>query len=99
MADATANEPIAAEEPKEIEEGEEKAEGSEAEGEGEEGAKAEYEKCVFEAKAYASESIAQVEAEVHTLIPKNTRPLIKMRVTRPRKHFGDVFAAFLDKEA
>lgn len=39
-----------------------------------------------------------VEQEVQTLITKNNRPLIQMRVTRPRKHFGDYHATFLDKD-
>ena len=58
--------------------------------------KQEYIKKEFVARPYVSET--GVQQEVEQSIVKDTRPLLKMRISRPRKEYGQDGFNFVDKE-
>lgn len=57
--------------------------------------KQDYVKKTFVARPYES---PETLAEVENLIVKNSRPLIKLQVTKQRKEFGGEFTTFVDRE-
>lgn len=74
------------------------AEGSEfGEDAEDDGEKKEYVKKDFVAKPYSSDGIT--ETEVNNLIVKNSRPLIKMRVSKLRREFGLENYQMIEKDA
>jgi len=76
-------------------------EGSEGEGDGadEDGGqpKQEYVKKEFVARPYSSQFGTDVE--VKAIIVKNTRPLMRIRISRPRRDFGNEGFSYIDREA
>lgn len=76
-------------------------EGSDAENEGGEDGegqgKQEYVKKEFVAQPYVSPY--QTDLEVKGLITKNTRPLVRIRISRPRRDFGHEGYSYIDREA
>lgn len=74
------------------------AEGSEfAEGDEDDGEKKEYVKKDFVARPYISDGVT--EENVNSLIVKNTRPLVKMRVSKLRREFGLENYQMIEKDA
>lgn len=76
-------------------------EGSDAENEGGEDGdgqgKQEYVKKEFVARPYVSPY--QTDSEVKGLIVKNSRPLMRIRISRPRRDFGHEGYSYIDREA
>jgi hypothetical protein len=53
---------------------------------------------VFVARPYQSEFVAATEKEVNEMIVGNSRPLMKMRFSKPRKEFSGEARNLIDRE-
>ena len=88
--------------PNEQPEGEESegdgSQGSQGDGGDEEGDKGEFQPTVFVAKPYHSEFVEETEKEVKELITQNTRPLMKIRLSKKRREFNNDQRTLNDKE-
>jgi len=68
-------------------------------GDGENEDKGEFVPTVFVPRPYDSEFVEETEREVDSLIVKNERPLMKVRLSKRRRDFGNEARNLIDKEA